>query len=163
MKARISGEGGEEIISFWFIYFSEWKTLPKKSQSQTFKHSLRCSVRPFLPLLIPGSPQTENYLIQCLQFLARLKIKFKDWITPTQPVLFCPSSSSISLSKMSSVSMWTRGFCFIISSPQHLKALGAAASGCSRGRNSLQSSALSPPLLEEVIPFLELPLLHHWG
>lgn len=133
MKTKMCGEGGEEVIPFWLIYFSEWKTLPNNSQSQTFKRNLRRSVRPFLPLLIPGSPQTENNLIQCLQFLARLKIKFKDWITPTQPVLFCPSSSSVSLSKMSSVSVWTRGFCFIISSPQHSKALGLLPPGAPEG------------------------------
>lgn len=114
------GGGGWKVISFWWICLSKWKMLPKNFQTQTFKHSLRCSVR----LLIPGSPQTENELIQCLQFLARLKIKFKDWISSTQSVLFCPTSS-ISLSKMSSVSIWTRGFCFIIFSPQYLKALGS--------------------------------------
>lgn len=136
------------VISFWFIYFSKLKTLPKNSQSQTSKHNLRFSVRPFAPLLIPGSAQTQNDLIQCFQFLARLKIKFKDWITPTQSVLFCPTSS-ISLSKMSSVSIWTRGLCFIISSAQHLKALGLP--GIPWERCPL-------PALLELLPSLLTPL-----
>lgn len=113
------------------------------SQSQTFEHNSRCSVRPFLPP--PDSRLTTDIKrpnsvpsVPC----QTEKIKFQDWITPTQSVLFCPRSS-ISLSKMSSVSIWTRGFCFHNLLSWALESTWAPASLCSPGRNSLQSPVLS--------------------
>lgn len=95
-------------------------------------------------------------LSQCLQFLARNKIKFKDWITSTQSVLFCPTNS-ISLSKMSSAHIWTRGFSIIIFSHKYLKTLGLPPLSAPKARIYLQRNALSPLLVEDIIPFLEPP------
>lgn len=52
-----------------------------------------------------------------------MKIRFKDCVTSTQSVLFCPTNP-ISLSKMSRVCIWTRGLCILIFSCKYLKAPG---------------------------------------
>lgn len=83
-----------------------------------------------------------------------MKIRFKDCVISTQSVLFCPTNP-ISLSKMSSVYIWTRGLCIPIFSCKYLKALGPLPLCGPKARIHLQRNAFPSLPFEDVTPFLQ--------